>query len=608
MPPDRWGIESEYRDAFGERRRVDPAVHRRVVEAMGVTPDERAPRRAPVRVARPGAVLEGPGRVVLEDGADLGLVDRLPPDVPLGYHELEVDGDRVRLIVGPGACHLPAGLRAWGWAVQLYATRSTASWGIGDLVDLRALGSWSADLGARYLLVNPLSAPSPVLPQEPSPYFPSTRRFRNLLELGIMEVPGAAAAGAELEPLAALGRALDAERAIDRDAAYRLKVSALEAIWRHGPPRAGLDAYRRHQGDGLREWTTFAAIAEQLGPAWRSWPEELRRPDAPGVARFAYENEPRLEFHEWVQWLIDEQLGSAAEHIGLVADMPIGVDREGADAWAWQDQMALDVSIGAPPDRFNRVGQAWGLPPFIPHRLREDRHEPFIQTVRACLRHAAGLRIDHVMGLFRQWWIPPGNGPEEGAYVRYPSYELLEIVAIESVRAGALVIGEDLGTVEPGVRDELARRRVLSSRLVYFEEGGPASFPELSFGAITTHDLPTIAGAWRGSDLDDQARSGLEPDAAGLAILRHRLATAVGLPAEADVDEVVLRAHAALAASPSMLVSGTLEDALRVEERPNVPGTTTTRANWSRALPTTLEEIRRDPFGARVARALARGR
>jgi 4-alpha-glucanotransferase len=600
----RWGVDASYDDAFGQRRDVPRQVQAAVLAAMGA---DEPPSVDSVRVARRGDALPAGSELTLEDGSALGALSRVPDDVPFGYHELTFGEHRQVLIVGPGRCHFPAGLRAWAWAVQLYATRSRASWGIGDLADLRALAEWSAELGAGYLTVNPLNAVAPTLPQQASPYFPSSRRFRNPLYLRVEEVPGASAVP-DLDDLAASGRALNQRRLIDRDAVLRLKLGALERIWAAGRPRddEGLQTYRAERGRPLRSWATFATIAEGLGPAWRSWPEELRRADGGAIERFARAHPERVAFHEWLQWLIDEQLALAASGgVGLVQDLPVGVDRDGFDAWAWQDLLALGVSVGAPPDIFNTTGQDWGLPPFVPHRLRAAGYRPLVDTLRAAMRHAGGLRVDHVMGLFRLWWIPDGNGAADGAYVRYHAEELLEVVALESWRAGVLVVGEDLGTVEPAVREALARYGLLSSRLLYFETGSPRAYPELAMAAVTTHDLPTIAGVWSGSDLDDQARSGVEPDHAGLAQLRERLGHATGLSTDADVREVIVDAHAALAEAPSALVSATLDDALAVEERPNIPATLE-RPNWSLALPKPIEEIRDDAYVRRVARALHR--
>jgi 4-alpha-glucanotransferase len=602
-----WGVEPTYRDAFGKRRLVSDEVQRRLHQAMGLD-DEMSPEGGidPVAVARPGAPLARAGEVTLEDGTPLGHRAALPRDVPFGYHRLATDAGDQLLITGPGRCQLADGLRAWGWSVQLYAARSAQSWGIGDLADLQRLAAWSAGLGAGMLIVNPLHAPAPVLPVQPSPYFPSSRRFRNPLYLRVEAVPGAETLD-RLPELAAAGRDLNRERLLDRDAAFRLKSEALEAIWRSAPPMDGLDAFRAEQGSGLREWATYAVVAERHGAAWSRWPEELRRPSSAAVARFAVDHADRIAYHEWLQWLLDRQLAAAGSVLPLVQDMPIGVDRDGADAWAWQDSMALGANIGAPPDIFNQAGQDWGLPPFIPHRLRLAGYEPFIQTLRASLRHAGGLRIDHAMGLFRLWWLPLGEGPADGAYVRYPSDELLEILALESSRAGAMIVGEDLGTVEAGMRRELARRRILSYRLAYFEQGPPSGYPRAALAAVTTHDLPTIAGTWLGSDLELQREAGREQDRKGLRVLRRRLARAADVPPTATLQHVVLAVHRALAASPAMVVSATLEDALLVEERPNLPGTIDEHPNWRIPLPVSLEEAMTDPFVLRLAEALRRG-
>jgi 4-alpha-glucanotransferase len=287
-------------------------------------------------------------------------------------------------------------------------------------------------------------------------------------------------------------------------------------------------------------------------------------------------------------------------------DLPIGVDPDGADAWAWQDALATGASVGAPPDRYVRRGQDWGLPPFVPHRLRALAYQPFVETIRAALRHAGGLRIDHVMGLFRLFWIPAGAAPADGGYVRYPADDLLAIVALESHRAGAFVVGEDLGTVEVGVRERLADHGILSYRVMWFEDRPTAEYPELAMAAVTTHDLPTVAGLWTGADIFEQRALGLEPNEAALAATRKRLAAATGVGAEPTIDDVVAATHELLGAAPSLLVTATLDDALGVVERPNVPGTTSERPNWSLALPVPLEQLETTPLAARIARALRR--
>jgi 4-alpha-glucanotransferase len=477
---------------------------------------------------------------------------------------------------------------------------------MGDLGDLRRLGRWSAaELDAGLILVNPLHAAHPTLPQSTSPYFPSSRRFRNPLYLRVEDVPGAASLD-DLESLARAGRALNAERHIDRDAVFRLKIEALEQIWSGFGGDAEFDRWREAQGDSLADYAAFCVLAEEHGPDWRSWPEGARHPDGPEVAEVQRTQYGRWRFHQWLQWLVDRQLADASSAIGVMHDLAVGVDPAGADGWLWQDQLAPDMAVGAPPDEFNTQGQSWGLPPFDPWRLRTAGYEPFIQTIRATLGHAGGLRLDHVMGLFRLWWVPRDASPKEGAYVRYPAADLLDIVALECHRAGAYAVGEDLGTVEDQVRTELADRGVLSYRLLWFEEEPPAEFPVQALAAVTTHDLPTIAGLWTGSDLHDQREIGLEPNEAGTQALRDKLQHLTGVEGDAPVDEVVTATYGALAEAPSMLLTAGLDDALGVEERPNMPGTIDQWPNWRIALPLSLEEIEADPRPRAVAAALDR--
>ncbi|MGH2383534.1 MAG: 4-alpha-glucanotransferase [Candidatus Limnocylindria bacterium] len=585
-------VDDAYTDAYDRQRRIAPDVRAAVLAALDKEAADDADGQQ-VAVARRGSRLRGPGSVTLEDGSSLGRVDVLPADVPFGYHHLHRDdGIRQLLITGPGRCQLTPELRAWGWAIQLAATRSRQSWGIGDLGDLRRLGAWSAGAGAGFLAVGPLGAPNPGPSPEPSPYYPSTRRFGNPLYLQVEEIPGAELCRDELAELAMAARAMNETRLIDRVRVAALKQRALERIWVEGADRSAFDAWRAERGQALERWATFVVLTERFGAGWQQWPEPYRDPDGAAVGRAAAEDADRVAFHAWIQWCFDRQLADASAPLLRIADMPVGVDPGGFDAWDWQGQLAMGASIGAPPDRFNAAGQDWGLPPFNPYRLREAAYRPFIETIHAQLRHAGGLRIDHVLGLFRLWWIPFGHDPTRGAYVRSQTDELLEIVALESHRAGAIVIGEDLGTVPAGVRAELRRRRLMSTRLALFERVPPSRYPAQSFAGVTTHDLPTIAGVWSGADLDDQASSGVTPDPDALAVLRSRLERAAGVESEASLDEVVLRLHERVAASPSSLVAGTLEDALRVEERPNMPGTVApARRNWSLALPATIEEL-----------------
>jgi 4-alpha-glucanotransferase len=610
MPTDRWGIDEGYEDAMGGWHETPEATRQAILNAMGAEPTGAGPPgETSVYLRRPGQTmrLDAPAELKLEDGTVLQVKSALPPDLPLGYHDLYYleGGPMVRLIVSPGRCYLPEDWHSWGWAVQLYALRSAESWGIGDLVDLQRLAHWSAtSMGAEVLLMNPLNAATPVLPQEPSPYFPSSRRYRNLLYLRIDAVPGATEAGVDLERLAEAGRALNHNRRIDRDAIFRLKMRALEHLWSRFGGNSTFERYCIEQGKALREFAVFCVLAEQHGRNWHVWPSEYRRPDSPAVALSAAAHAQRVRFHQWLQWLLDEQLARAAAELALMQDLPIGVDPDGADAWAWQDVLATNATVGVPPDEYNTLGQDWGLPPFVPHKLRSAGYEPFRQVIRANLRHAGGLRIDHVMGLFRLFWIPRGSNPSMGAFVRYPAGELLAIVALESHRSKALVVGEDLGTVEAGVQEQLAAHRILSYRLLWFETQLPSQYPELALAAITTHDLPTIAGLWSGTDLRIQQELGLQPNVEGLRRIREGLRKMTGLPESAAAQEVIVRAHQLLAEAPSVIVTATLEDAMAVEERPNMPATTTTWANWSIALPAPLETLQSSPLAQAIGRSL----
>jgi 4-alpha-glucanotransferase len=476
---------------------------------------------------------------------------------------------------------------------------------MGDLADLRRLARWAAGHGAGMVLVNPLHAPLPAGTQQPSPYSPSSRCFYHPLYIRVEDVPGASSAAVGLDALAAAGRALNEDRHIDRDRVWRLKLEALGRLWERFGDDSSFERYREAEGPALARYATFCAISEEHGAPWWDWPAGLRHPEGPDVAAFADANRARVRFHQWLQWLADRQLAAAGSEVGLVQDLAVGVDAAGADAWVWPDCFAHGARVGAPPDEFNRRGQDWGLLPMDPWRLRSAGFEPFIRTVRAGFRHGAGMRVDHVMALFRLWWIPPDASPTDGAYVRYPWRELLGILALESQRAGAYVVGEDLGTVEDVVREELAARDVLSYRLVWFERTPPREFPPCALAAVTTHDLPTVAGLWSGADLAELDRLGLEPDAAAAARLRRRLQEWTGVADGAPVEEVVVRVHRLLAESPSAVVAATLDDALCVEERPNVPGTTSERPNWSLALPKPLEEIEADPAVADLAATLA---
>ena len=553
------------------------------------------------------------------DGRAIGEATfELPTDLPLGYHRLHVRaGDRedeATLIVTPSTVRLPPRLgagRAWGLATQLYSVRSERSWGIGDLTDLTDLATWSAGVhGAGFVLVNPLHAAAPTAPMEPSPYLPTSRRFVNPIYLRVEAIPEYAYARNrgkfQKSRMATQARAA-ARDLIDRDTTWKSKRRALANV--HRVPRsAGRElafaAYRDRAGSSLDDFATWCALAERHGNDWHHWPEALRHPSSPAVADFAAAHADDVDFHRWLQWQLDDQLTAAQATalqagmaLGVMHDLAVGVDPNGADAWALQDVLALGVAAGAPPDEYNQLGQDWSQPPWRPDRLVETSYEPFRAVVGAVLRHAGGVRIDHVIGLFRLWWIPRGASPTEGTYVRYDHEAMIGIVALEAHRAGAVVVGEDLGTVEPWVRDYLRERGLLGTSILWFEEDGDGSplpadrWREYCLSSVTTHDLPPTAGYLAGEHVRIRRELGLltrpaeeeladdrVEQAAWLAELRRAgLLDASETP---SVDEVVRALYAYLGRTPSRLLALALPDAVGDVRAQNQPGTVDEYPNW----------------------------
>ncbi len=610
-----WGIDLNYQDALGEWHETPAETISAIMRAMAAEPGSVAPPDDDsVIIVRSGQQrpIVGRATITLESGVTLTCETRLPADLPPGYHQLQLHSAHKpsRLIVTPGTCWLPENLETWGWAVQLYAARSRSSWGIGDFADLDRLAAWSAtELGAGMMLLNPLSAATPVTPQQDSPYYPTSRRFFNPLWLHIPWVPGATDAKLpRLEEIARLACRLNLDRLIQRDTVFHLKMQALDLLWPQFQGAPAFDDYCAQQGPHLHQFAVFCALAEHHNSGRYNWPPQYRHPASPAVADFALAHPDRVRFHKWLQWLLDTQLAHCAQHLALMQDLPIGVDPDGADAWAWQDFLAPGIGVGAPPDEFNTQGQSWGLPPFVPWKLRAAGYEPFIQTIRAAFRHGGGLRIDHVMGLFRLFWIPNGVSPAKGAYVHYNPDEMLAIVALESERAQAYVVGEDLGTVQDGAREKLADHNVMSYRLLWFEKDDPETYPREALSALTTHDLPTVAGLWTGSDLKKQHELGLQPNEKGTAEIVDRLKSCAGLRSDDHIEEVVAASYALLSKARSRILTAALDDALCVEERPNVPATMSDKnPNWSIALPVPIEELMTSDLPKRIADALRRG-
>jgi 4-alpha-glucanotransferase len=578
----------------------------------------------------------------------------LPGSLPLGYHRLEVAGDALPagsglsvLIVAPPRAYLPEKLQhppgVWGFNLQLYGLQGRASWGMGDFADLAGCAGELGRLGAGALGLNPLHALFPGNPAHASPYSPSSRCFLNPLYLDIAAIPDLAEcqeARDQLESAAcrASHAALRATPLVDYVAVAAAKQPMLERLYlafrsnhlERGTARA--EAFRRFQreaGVALERYATFEALAEHFRGSktghlpWRQWPAPYRDPNTAETAAFARDHAERLTFRQYLQWEADRQLDAAAGacrqsgmSIGLYRDLALGIDADGAEAWAEQKLVAEGISTGAPPDPFNLKGQSWGLPPFSPHALREAAYRPFIDCLRANMRHAGALRIDHVMGFARLFWIPGGAAPAEGGYVRYPLEEMLAVTALESERARCAVIGEDLGTVPDGLRERLAVERILSMRLLIFErrdDGGfrPAeTYPERAHVALGTHDLPTFPGCWQEHDIALRAALHLLPSPDSEAMLRQdraRMRAALlahlrglGLlsPAEnpeddRDIDMAALvdAAYRFLATTPGGLLMVQIEDVLGVLEQVNLPGTVDEHPNWRRKLPAAWQEL-----------------
>ncbi|MDT7572799.1 MAG: 4-alpha-glucanotransferase [Actinomycetota bacterium] len=621
-------------------RDVDEAPWREVLPPVVVV---RGRGEAVVRTSLPPAVdvvLEGGGPVAVSAQPRAGdtrggrTAWTVPlPDLPLGWHTLRAvagpEAAECVLVVAPERIALPPGLeRTWGWMVQLYSLRSAGSWGLGDYRDLRTVVTASAGDGAGAVLLNPLHAETPVLPINPSPYSPSSRRFRSPLYLRIEDIPEYADAAADVRAEVDAVRPADSPDRIDRDAAWTAKLAALELLWPHAR-RAAVDAFRAERGRALDDFALFCALAEKHGVPWQEWPADLRRPGGAGIDAARDEHAERVAFWCWVQLLVDEQLAGVGDDmvVGVIHDLAVGVDAGGADAWALQDALALGTTVGAPPDSFNQNGQNWGLPPWRPDRLRALAYAPYREMVRGVLRHAGGIRIDHVMGLFRLWWVPTGSSAADGTYVYYDADAMLGVLAVEAARAGALVVGEDLGTVEDRVRRDLDATGVLGSAVLWFERDEdtgeflpPAKWRRNALATVTTHDLPTAAGFLAeeqvrvrheldqlGHSLEEEQKRVREERDALLAML-----TETGLLDRYDGDPV-LAMHAALVESPCRVVLAAFGDAVGDLRQPNLPGTVDEYPNWRLPVadpagrPLTLEELLDAPGVRRLAALLAEG-
>jgi (1->4)-alpha-D-glucan 1-alpha-D-glucosylmutase len=596
----------------------------------------------------------------------------LPVTPGPGYHRLELKlpaplaAAAMTLIVAPARCYEPPALaqgKAWGPVVNLYALRSARNWGIGDFTDLCDLIDLSARVGAAMVGVNPLHALFPHDPEHASPYSPSSRQLVNALYLDPERIPEFSECkaaqdwftGAEVQKTLAQLRAADL---IDYSRAAALKLGALETLYRHfraehiGKRTARAAAFRDFQRAGgaqLRTASLFYTLQETLHArdraawGWRAWPQEYRDPAAPAVAAFAEANAERIEFFDYLHWNAELQLDGAGKRalerqlgVGIYQDLAVGADPGGAESWGSQDLYAETVTVGCPPDEFNLKGQDWGILPLAPDRLHETAYAPFIQLLRANMRHAGALRIDHVMGLMRLYWIPSGESAERGGYVSYPADDLLGVLALESERNRCMVIGEDLGTLPEGLGERLHGAGVLSYRLLYFQRetdgafSPPENYPVRALAAVSTHDLPTLRGFWLGSDLDLRVRLDLYPTAElrerqaieraqDRARLLFALQRAELLPDGLTVhpvsapdmtDAFALAVHRFLARGAAQLLTVQPDNVFGEVEQVNVPATVHgVYPNWRHRLKVPIDQWEADPrFQALVSAMREAGR
>ena len=640
------GIEIHWRDNDGNARIVSDDSLRAVLAAIDLpanTPaqihdslaalghkEQAAPPLITADLGRPVHIAGTPGpfRITMESGHGFDghahAVSENRVELPglnePGYHRLEFNGRQHSLAVAPLRAFTledaGQGRKLWGLAVQLYALRCQGDGGIGDFAALADFAAAAARHGADALAISPVHAQFSANPEHFSPYAPSSRAALNALHIA--------------EPGGHEGEAL-----IDWPLAGAAKLRALRQAYQHFHDHEKLDAFRHEAGDRITRHALFEAIQAALVPGndsakdWRNWPQAYRDPQNPAALRFLQDHAHEVGFHAWLQYRADGQLlhaqrtaREAGMRIGLIADLAVGADHAGSQSWCYQNQVLRGLEIGAPPDAVNREGQSWGITALAPHGMRRSGYTAFLEMLRHALRHAGGVRIDHIMGLARLWVIPLGAASHQGAYLKLPADDLLRLVALESQRHRAVIIGEDLGTLPDGFQERLNRIGISGLRVMWFERTGahfnpPAAWTPTAVAMSTTHDLPTVAGWWQGNDIAWRGRLNMagdsleqrEADRAELWMaFRNSGATHAPIPAPENSDAAVDAACAHIGLAASTLALLPIEDALALPEQPNLPGTTHQHPNWRRRLPAAVDAlIDRPDVAARLA-ALSRAR
>ena len=671
----RAGLAVDWIDANGRPQRVESRVLRAVLKGLGHPADtdeeieqsllqlqavQQTRHLPPLLTADAGQGLDlahyfaphSPCEIHLEDGSILNLkLDAdavLPGLVPVGYQAVSIDDQHFTLAVAPEHCHSVADAvdqptpRAWGLSVQLYSLRRTGDGGFGDTQTLEELARVAGERGADALAISPLHAMFSSDSSRYSPYSPSSRLFLNSLYCAPASILGEHAWQSAIDAcgLSETLHQLEQQPLIDWPVAAQTKQTLLRELYRsfgsgQHPLHEDFASFRHASGEALENHCRFEALQAERSARgesldWRHWPDAWRNPRSPELARFAEENAGEIGFYAFCQWLIDRGLAraqsaarSSGMGIGLIADLAVGADGGGSQAWSRQDELLAELTVGAPPDILNRQGQGWGISAFSPEGLVRNGYHAFIEMLRANFAHAGGLRIDHVMGLQRLWVIPLGSPPSDGAYLYYPVDDLLRLLTLESHRHQAIVLGEDLGTVADGLREKLAARSILGMRVLLFEQDHGCHFkpildwPDNALATTSTHDLPTLNGWWHGRDIDWNLRLGLVDENGATHWREHRQHERNGLRQALDQDPQSFREHAHeadevvdasvrfLGHTRAPLVLLPLEDALGVDEQPNLPGTTDSHPNWRRRLARPARELLDDPDAARRLELLA---
>ena len=669
----RAGVAVDWIDANGRAQQVSEANLRRVLGALGHPADDQdsipsslaaleeaedEQHLPPLLTVDIDTALDlsrwfDGGSLVhaaLEDGSEQALrldpKGNLPGGLPLGYHRLQINGQGFAVAVAPQRCFSladaqhQATARAWGISAQLYSLRRPGDGGFGDCQALEALARSAAERGGDALAISPMHAMFANNAQTFSPYSPSSRLFFNALYASPELLLGERVVRVAKESLEQPFEELEQLPLIDWPLAAAAKQKLLRALYRdfsrgEHPLREDFDSFRKAGGQALEDHCRYEALLDAAASRgvtadWRNWHDGWRDPGSLEVAQFAENYPAAIEYYVFCQWLVTRGLQrvqqaarSQGMAVGLIADLAVGADGAGSQAWSRQDELLADVHVGAPPDILNRAGQNWGITAFSPQGLKRNGFRAFIEMLRANLAHAGGLRIDHVMGLYRLWLIPAGATAPEGAYLHYPIDDLLRLLALESVRNRAIILGEDLGTVPEGLREKLAARGILGMRVLLFEQDPPGRFkaildwPDSALATTSTHDLPPLAGWLASRDIDWNQRLKLidaiterdwrDTRQTEIKGLRQLLESNYHHPLH-DADAVTDASVRLLGHTRAPLVLLPLEDLLGVDEQPNLPGTIDGHPNWQRRFAAPARELLDDVDAARRLELLAQAR